>query len=268
MEERFPSSKAVAVALCGDLEMELAQLPESEAAELRASYGLPEESALNRVIRTSSQLAGLAHFFTVGPDEVRAWTIPAQSPAVSAARVIHSDLERGFIRAEVIPWDTLLECGSLTVARQRGLLRSEGRDYRVQDGDVMHVLFNVGRWEDFMYASLVERSWICIPICYEFWRHEERESFLRDKDIDPDTALVANMFLTKAFSVSSTSCAATATVSFVTIRFVTAAANMWIGGITWAIRFKKNRQSSRLSSCCPVVRNLCDVEVPLTESEV
>ena len=143
--QRYQPPKAGSVALCGALEMELAQLPEAEAAELRASYGLPPESALSRVIRTSSEVAGLAHFFTVGPDEVRAWTIPAQSAAVQAARVIHSDLERGFIRAEVIRWDALLECGSLAVARQRGLLRTEGRDYQVQDGDVMHVLFNVGR---------------------------------------------------------------------------------------------------------------------------
>lgn len=145
LSERYFGPKTGAIALCGALEMELAQLSQAEAAELRDSYGLPPESALDRVIRTSSQVAGLAHFFTVGADEVRAWTVAANSPAVLAARVIHSDLERGFIRAEVIRWDVLLECGSLAAARQRGLLRTEGRDYQVQDGDVMHVLFNVGR---------------------------------------------------------------------------------------------------------------------------
>jgi ribosome-binding ATPase YchF (GTP1/OBG family) len=145
LSQRFRPPTSKVVALCGALEMELAQLSETEAAELRQSYGLSAESALDRVIRTSSELAGVAHFFTVGQDEVRAWTIAAQSPAVLAARAIHSDLERGFIRAEVIQWDKLLECGSLSAARQRGLLRTEGRDYHVQDGDVMHVLFNVGR---------------------------------------------------------------------------------------------------------------------------
>jgi ribosome-binding ATPase YchF (GTP1/OBG family) len=144
--DRYHPPKASAVALCGALEMELAQLPEAEATDLRASYGLSPESALDRVIRTSSQVAGLAHFFTVGDDEVRAWTIAANTPAVLAARTIHSDMERGFIRAEVIRWDVLLECGGLAVARQRGLHRTERRDYRIQDGDIMHVLFNVGRW--------------------------------------------------------------------------------------------------------------------------
>ena len=145
LAERYPPPRAGVIALCGALEMELAQLPDDEAADLRKAYGLPEEGALDRVIRESSRVAGLAHFFTVGPDEVRAWTIPAHSVAVRAARAIHSDMERGFIRAEVIRWDVLLECGGWATARQRGLIRTEGRDYEVQDGDVFHVLFNVGR---------------------------------------------------------------------------------------------------------------------------
>jgi hypothetical protein len=97
------------------------------------------------VVRDAYALLGLASFFTVGEDEVRAWTIAAGTPAVEAAGVIHSDLARGFIRAEVIRWAELVEVGSLAEARRRGLLRLEGKDYPVQDGDVFHVRFNVAR---------------------------------------------------------------------------------------------------------------------------
>ena len=142
---RYPPPRAGVIALCGALEMELAQLTEAEASDLRAAYGLPAESALDRVIRASSEVAGLMHFFTVGPDEVRAWTVPVHSTALRAARAIHSDLERGFIRAEVIAWDTLLDCGGWAPARHRGLIRTEGRDYEVRDGEIAHILFNVGR---------------------------------------------------------------------------------------------------------------------------
>jgi GTP-binding protein YchF len=126
------------------VEGEVAALPEEEQRAFLAELGLPEP-ALHRVVRDAYALLGLASFFTVGEDEVRAWTIAAGTPAVEAAGVIHSDLARGFIRAEVIRWAELVEVGSLAEARRRGLLRLEGKDYPVQDGDVFHVRFNVAR---------------------------------------------------------------------------------------------------------------------------
>src|SRR4051794_11249280 len=133
---------ADAVSLAGKLEMELAELPPEEAAELMEGFGI-EESGLARVIQLSYKLARLISFFTVGPDECRAWTIKAASTAVDAAGAIHSDLARGFIRAEVIHWDQLLDARTYAEARKRGQLRSEGKAYAVQDGDVLNILFNV-----------------------------------------------------------------------------------------------------------------------------
>jgi len=101
------------------------------------------ESGLTRIIQISYGLARQISFFTVGPDECRAWTIRDGSSAVEAAGTIHSDLARGFIRAEVIGWDQLLDAGGFPEARKRGQLRSEGKTYVVQDGDVIEVLFNV-----------------------------------------------------------------------------------------------------------------------------
>jgi ribosome-binding ATPase YchF (GTP1/OBG family) len=95
------------------------------------------------VIRLSYRLLGLISFFTAGPDETRAWTIPEGATAVDAAGAIHTDLARGFIRAEVVPWEDLLACGSTAEARRAGKLRSEGKTYQVRDGDVIEVLFNV-----------------------------------------------------------------------------------------------------------------------------
>ncbi|MBF8267273.1 MAG: ychF [Dehalococcoidia bacterium] len=129
-------------ALCGKLEMELAEMEEGEEAEFRKAMG-PGESGLSRGIRLSYALLGLISFFTVGPDEVKAWTIPCNTPAVRAAGKIHSDIERGFIRAEVISFDDMARCGSLAEARKKGLLRLEGKTYQVQDGDVITFLFNV-----------------------------------------------------------------------------------------------------------------------------
>jgi ribosome-binding ATPase len=129
-------------ALSARIEMEIGQLDEAEAAVFRADLGLTE-SSLERVIRLSYELLGLISFFTVGPDETRAWTIAAGSTAVDAAAAIHSDLARGFIRAEVVRYEDLIECGSEAEARKRGLLRSEGRNHPVHDGDVVRVLFNV-----------------------------------------------------------------------------------------------------------------------------
>ena len=133
---------ADAVSLAGKLEMELAELSPEEAAELMEGFGI-EESGLARVIQLSYKLARLISFFTVGPDECRAWTIRAGSAAVDAAGAIHSDLARGFIRAEVIHWDQLLDARTYAEARKRGQLRSEGKGYVVQDGDVLNILFNV-----------------------------------------------------------------------------------------------------------------------------
>jgi GTP-binding protein YchF len=129
---------ASASAICGKVEAELAQMSDEDAAEFLGSYGLTE-SGLSRLIRTSYRLLGLISFFTAGEDECRAWTVPANSRAVNAAGAIHSDLEKYFIRAETIRWDQLLEAGSEANARAKGTLRLEGKEYIVQDGDVMHI---------------------------------------------------------------------------------------------------------------------------------
>ena len=126
-------------ALSARIEMEIGQLDADEAEVFRADLGLTE-SSLERVIRLSYELLGLISFFTVGPDETRAWTIPAGSTAVDAAAAIHTDLAHGFIRAEVINWQELLELGSMGEAKKKGRLRSEGRTYLVQDGDCLEVL--------------------------------------------------------------------------------------------------------------------------------
>ena len=125
-------------AFCGKVEAELSEMEDAEAQEFLSSYGL-RESGLVRLIRRSYELLGLISFFTVGEDECRAWTVPANSRAQEAAGAIHTDLEKHFIRAETIHWDTLLEAGSEAVARSQGTLRLEGKDYLVQDGDVLHI---------------------------------------------------------------------------------------------------------------------------------
>ena len=130
------------IALCGKLEMELAQLDNSAAEEFRAEFGI-KESALDRTIKLSYELLGLVSFFSIASSEVRAWSIQNGTTALKAAGKIHSDMERGFIRAEVISYDDLVKCGSLAEARKKGLLRLEGKDYTVQDGDVITFLFNV-----------------------------------------------------------------------------------------------------------------------------
>ena len=124
------------VAVCGRLEAELAEMDEKEAAELLASYGL-KEPGLNRLIRATYELMGLIPFFTAGEPEVRAWTIRKGATAAKAAGEIHSDIEKGFIRAEVVRWDDLLTAGSLPAAREKAQVRLEGRDYVVQEGDVI-----------------------------------------------------------------------------------------------------------------------------------
>ena len=129
---------AGATAICGKVEAELADMSEADATEFLASYGL-KESGLVRLLRKTYELLGLISFFTVGEDECRAWTIPRNTRAVEAAGAIHSDLQQHFIRAETIHWDKLLEAGSEANARARGTMRLEGKDYIVQDGDVMHI---------------------------------------------------------------------------------------------------------------------------------
>jgi GTP-binding protein YchF len=127
-----------ATAICGKVEAELAEMEDEEAAEFLEGYGLTE-SGLVRLIRKSYELLGLASFFTIGEPETRAWTIPANCRAQEAAGAIHSDLEKYFIRAETIHWDTLLAAGSEAAARAEGTLRLEGKDYPVKDGDVLNI---------------------------------------------------------------------------------------------------------------------------------
>ncbi len=130
------------IVLSAPVEMEIAQLPEDEQAEFAASLGL-SEPAKNRFIRAAYTLLDLVSMLTVGPDECRAWPVPRHTAASRAAGKIHSDLERGFIRAEVIRFEDLVALRSEAKCREAGKLRVEGKDYIVQDGDVVHVRFNV-----------------------------------------------------------------------------------------------------------------------------
>jgi GTP-binding protein YchF len=130
------------VPICAKIEEELAELEPAERKELLASYGL-DESGLDRVIRAGYRLLGLKTYFTAGEKEVRAWTIPNGTLAPQAAGVIHSDFERGFIKAEVIWWEDFVAYGGEAGARAKGKLRLEGKEYEVRDGDVMHFKFNV-----------------------------------------------------------------------------------------------------------------------------
>ena len=131
---------AALTALQGKLEMDIVQLPEEEAAVFMEEYGITE-LGLVRLIRMSYDLLGLQSFFTVGEDEVRAWTVRRGALAPEAAGVVHTDMEKGFIRAEVAAYGDLLECGGLAEARGKGKLRLEGKTYAVQDGDVISIRF-------------------------------------------------------------------------------------------------------------------------------
>lgn len=128
--------------LQGKLEMEIAQLPPDEADVFLAEYAI-EEPGLNRVIGQSYDLLGLQSFFTVGEDEVRAWTVRRGANAVEAAGVIHTDLAKGFIRAEVVAYDDLIALGGMPEARSKGKLRLEGKEYLVKNGDIVHIRFNI-----------------------------------------------------------------------------------------------------------------------------
>ena len=138
----LPEPPPPLIALSAKTEAELVTLPEDEAGEFMAVLGIAEPG-LTRMIRLSYGALGLISFFTVGPDEVRAWTVRDGALAPEAAGAIHSDLERGFIRAEVISYPDHIEAGTMAKARERGLLRTEGRDYKVQDGDVVNIRFSV-----------------------------------------------------------------------------------------------------------------------------
>lgn len=142
LARRVAELGALSLSFDGKLERELVDLPPDEQQEMLAAFGL-EEPALARAIRASYRLLDVISFFTVGEDEVRAWTVRRGTPAAEAAGVIHSDIARGFIRAEVVTADDLLRVGSLAEARKQGLLRAEGRNYEVKDGDVVNYLFNV-----------------------------------------------------------------------------------------------------------------------------
>jgi GTP-binding protein YchF len=137
------SEGTAVIALAAKAEADVAELPEDEAAEFRRELGLPDEPAAARVLRESVALLGLITFFTAGQQDTHAWSVQAGTPAVKAAGRIHSDIERGFIRAEVIGWRELLDAGSHAEAKKRGVLRLEGKTYEVKDGDVINVLFNV-----------------------------------------------------------------------------------------------------------------------------
>jgi GTP-binding protein YchF len=139
---QYSHAQSNCVALQGKLEMEIAQLAAEDVEVFMAEYGITE-LGLARVIRVSYDLLGLISFFTVGPDEVRAWTLHRGSSAYDAAGEIHTDLQKGFIRAEVIPNDELLALGGLTEAKAKGRLRLEGKEYIVQDGEIVHIRFNV-----------------------------------------------------------------------------------------------------------------------------
>ncbi len=153
-EDQLPQSAAIekqmkqshpefaVIAICGKLEMELSQLDDSSAREFRNTMGLTEP-ALDRVIKSSYSLLGLYSFFTTGSDEVKAWTIPGNTIAPQAAGRVHSDIERGFIRAEVLSYVDFERCGNMSEARKKGLLRTEGKNYIVQDGDIINYLFNI-----------------------------------------------------------------------------------------------------------------------------
>ncbi len=141
-EMDYPHQHSQVVFLQARLEMEIAQLPIEEAQIFLEEYKISEPS-LNRMIRLSYDLLGLESFFTVGPDEVRAWTVRRGSNAPEAAGEIHTDLQKGFIRAEVISYDDIIALGGMAEGRAKGKLRLEGKEYIVKDGDILNIRFNV-----------------------------------------------------------------------------------------------------------------------------
>ena len=142
VQEIAKAEGAEVVVICAKVESEIAELDDDEAKEFLADIGL-ESSGLDRLIHAAFDLLGLMTFLTSGPDETRAWTIRKGTPAVKAAGKIHSDIERGFIRAEIVNYDDLVKLGSINAAREKGLVRLEGKEYIMQDGDVTYFRFNV-----------------------------------------------------------------------------------------------------------------------------
>jgi GTP-binding protein YchF len=142
LSSRYSGTKSGVITLCGKLEMELTQLDNDAAAGFRAEFGITEPG-LDRIIKLSYELLGLISFFSIASGEVKAWSIQQGTTAVKAAGKIHSDMERGFIRAEVISFDDMVKCDGLAEAHKRGILRLEGKNYIVQDGDVITFLFHV-----------------------------------------------------------------------------------------------------------------------------
>ncbi|HMA90855.1 MAG TPA: redox-regulated ATPase YchF [Burkholderiales bacterium] len=142
VEARAREEGAPVVAICAALEAQIADLGDEDKKVFLADMGM-EEPGLNRVIRAGYQLLGLQTYFTAGPKEVRAWTVPVGATAPQAAGVIHTDFERGFIRAEVASYADFIACKGEAGARESGKLRVEGKEYLVRDGDVMHFRFNV-----------------------------------------------------------------------------------------------------------------------------
>ena len=142
VKEYAKNEKAEVVPLCVKMEEELSGLEEQDKKEMLEMYGL-EESGLDKVIKKSYDLLGLMSFLTAGEPEVRAWTIKKGTKAPEAAGKIHSDIERGFIKAEVVSYDDLMSAGSMVSAKEKGLVRSEGKDYIMKDGDIVLFKFNV-----------------------------------------------------------------------------------------------------------------------------
>ena len=135
-------TETAVMGFCGKIEMEILELEDTEKAIFLSEYGIKELSA-SRFLKNSYNLLGMVTFFTVGKEEVKAWTINKNTPAVQAAGLIHSDIEKGFIRAEVLPWNDLVKFGSYQAAKEQAAVRLEGKDYLVQDGDVILFGFNV-----------------------------------------------------------------------------------------------------------------------------
>lgn len=136
------SEHAEVIPICAGIEAEIAELPADEKKVFLDDLGI-KESGLDRLIKASYSLLGLISYLTAGPKEVRAWTITKGTKAPQAAGKIHSDFERGFIRAEIVAFDDLMKCGSMTAAKEQGLMRSEGKDYVIADGDIVLFRFNV-----------------------------------------------------------------------------------------------------------------------------
>ena len=139
---RYSRPNVEGIVVCGKLEMELMEMNDEDKIEFRTALGI-HDSGLDRAIRDSYRILGLVSFFTEGSDECKAWTISSDTTVIKAAGKIHSDIERGFIRAEVISYDDFLRCGTLAEGKKKGLLRLEGKTYKVQDGDIITILFNV-----------------------------------------------------------------------------------------------------------------------------